>query len=71
MSLVIAGRIVPLTRETSVAPKESSSFKGKVWIGDEGRIAAITQGAEKGPNGLACSDADLRRGRHRRLPRRG
>src|SRR5262245_15994618 len=52
MSLVIAGRIVPLTRETSVAPKESSSFKGKVWIGDDGRIAAVTQGTEKGPDGF-------------------
>ena len=37
----------PTGRETSVAPKESSSFKGKVWIGDDGRIAAVTQGTRR------------------------
>jgi len=52
VSLVIAGRIVPLTRDASIAPKESSSFKGKVWIGDDGRIAAVTKGKKKGPPGF-------------------
>jgi cytosine/adenosine deaminase-related metal-dependent hydrolase len=52
VSLVLAGRIVPLTNDTGIAPKESSSFKGKVWIGDDGRIAAVTKGAKKGPPGF-------------------
>ncbi|SCX95798.1 Cytosine/adenosine deaminase [Nitrosospira sp. Nl5] len=44
MSLVLAGRIVPLSRDTKVARSETASFQGKVWIGDDGRIAAVTKG---------------------------
>src|SRR5262245_42905291 len=55
MSLVVAGRIVPITRKTSVAPKESSSFDGKVWINDDGVIVAVTKGAKKGPASLASA----------------
>ncbi len=52
MGLVIAGRIVPLSLDRAVAPSESSSFRGKVWIGDDGRIAAVTKGAKAGPKGF-------------------
>jgi cytosine/adenosine deaminase-related metal-dependent hydrolase len=52
MSLVVAGRIVPLSSDPAVAPDESSSFRGKVWIGDDGRIAAVTRGVRAGPPGL-------------------
>lgn len=52
MSLVLAGRVVPLSRDTSVAPSEGASFGGKVWIADDGRIVAVTRGAKKGPAGF-------------------
>lgn len=52
MSLVIAGRIVPVTRDRAVAPSESSAFRGKVWLGDDGRIVAVTKGTRKGPPGF-------------------
>jgi cytosine/adenosine deaminase-related metal-dependent hydrolase len=52
MSLVVAGRIVPLTRQASVAPSETASFRGRVWIGDDGRIAAVTKSSRKGPPGF-------------------
>lgn len=52
MSLVVAGRILPLSANREVASSEFSSFRGKVWIGDNGRIAAITQGTKKGPPGF-------------------
>jgi len=52
VGLVIAGRIVPLSLDRTVAPRESSSFRGKVWIGDDGSIAAVTEGAKAGPKGF-------------------
>jgi len=52
MSLVIAGRIVPMSNDATVAANDAAVFKGKVWIGDDGRIAAVTQGASKGPPGF-------------------
>ena len=55
MSLVLSGRIVPLSRKTSVAPSESASFNGRVWIGDNGMIAAVTKARQKGPPGFSAS----------------
>ena len=52
MSLVLAGRIVPLSRDLKVARSESASFQGRVWIGDDGRIAAVTKGSGRGPAGF-------------------
>jgi hypothetical protein len=49
MSLVLSGRIVPLSRKTSVAPSESASFRGRVWIADDGTITAVTRARQKGP----------------------
>ncbi|SOD41971.1 amidohydrolase family protein [Nitrosovibrio sp. Nv4] len=44
MSLIIAGRIVPISGDRKVAPSEAASFQGRVWIGNDGRIAAVTKG---------------------------
>jgi cytosine/adenosine deaminase-related metal-dependent hydrolase len=44
VSLVISGRIVPLARTS-----EKSTFAGKVWIGDDGRIERVTRGNAAGP----------------------
>lgn len=52
MSLVIAGRIVPLSRKSAVAASESDSFRGRVWIQDDGVIAAITKSRQKAPAGF-------------------
>lgn len=49
MSLVIKGRIVPLSADASVATSERAAFQGKVWIGDDGRIERVTQGNAAGP----------------------
>jgi cytosine/adenosine deaminase-related metal-dependent hydrolase len=51
MSLVISGRVVPLDAEGGSA-SEKQAFQGKVWIGDDGRIAAVTQSRAKGPAGF-------------------
>ena len=53
MTLVIVGRIVPLSRDTAVAPLESASFAGKVWIADDGRIAWTTRVTPHSPPGVA------------------
>ncbi len=54
MSLVIAGRIVPLTQDAGVAASEREAFQGKVWIGDDGRVESVTRGTAAGPgNGFA------------------
>jgi len=52
VSLVISGRIVPLTQDTAVAATEREAFAGKVWIGDDGRIERITRGNAAGPAGF-------------------
>ncbi len=49
----IRGRIVAMTQDTTVAPSESAVFTGRVWIGDDGRIVAVTEGRSAGPPGSA------------------
>ncbi|OUL99778.1 amidohydrolase family protein [Variovorax sp. JS1663] len=49
MSLVISGRVVPITQDSSVAASEKDAFQGKVWIGDDGRIERVTRGNAAGP----------------------
>lgn len=44
MSLIITGRIVPISQDRKVAASETASFQGRVWIGADGRIAAVTRG---------------------------
>lgn len=48
----VRGRIVPFASDRSVAPTEDSVFTGRVWIGDEGRIAAVTRSTRPGPPGF-------------------
>src|SRR4249920_1470149 len=48
---VIRGRILPLTSEPSVAPNEAAAFTGRVCIGDDGMIIAVTKGTKAGPPG--------------------
>ncbi len=52
MSLILAGRIVPLSRDPAVAPTESASFRGRVYVGDDGRIAAIRRSRQTAPPGF-------------------
>jgi len=47
----IKGRVVPMASDTSVAPDDSDAFAGRVWIDDDGRVAAVTRGAKAGPPG--------------------
>jgi cytosine/adenosine deaminase-related metal-dependent hydrolase len=49
LSLVISGRIVPLSLDSEVASSEKDSFQGKVWIGDDGRVESITRRNAPGP----------------------
>ena len=49
----IRGRIVPLTSDPEVAPDEAAVFTGRVWIGDDGTITAVTKGSKAGPTGSA------------------
>ncbi len=52
MSLVISGRIVPLAQSDADPSFEKDSFKGKVWIGDNGQIIRVTRGTAGGPAGF-------------------
>ena len=47
----IRGRIVPLSSDPAVAPNNTAVFTGRVWVGDDGTIAAITRGSQAGPDG--------------------
>ncbi|MBM7479156.1 hypothetical protein ACFP63_01345 [Oerskovia jenensis] len=38
-----------LSDDRSVAPTESAVFTGRVWIDDDGRVAAVTRSTAKGP----------------------
>jgi cytosine/adenosine deaminase-related metal-dependent hydrolase len=49
----IRGRIVPLTTDPGVASNEAAVFTGRVWIGDDGTIIAVTKGSKAGPPGSA------------------
>jgi hypothetical protein len=47
----IRGRIVAMSNQPDVAASESTVFTGRVWIGDDGRIVAVTPGRKAGPPG--------------------
>jgi hypothetical protein len=49
----IRGRLVPLSSDLTVAPNEAAAFTGRVWVGDDGTIAAVTKGSKAGPPGSA------------------
>jgi cytosine/adenosine deaminase-related metal-dependent hydrolase len=46
---VISGRIVPLALSSDGTSSEQDSFRGKVWIGDDGRVERITRRNASGP----------------------
>jgi 5-methylthioadenosine/S-adenosylhomocysteine deaminase len=52
MAFAIAGQVVPLTLQRGPARSESASFKGRVWIADDGTIAAVTSSRQKTPAGF-------------------
>jgi 5-methylthioadenosine/S-adenosylhomocysteine deaminase len=54
----IRGRIVALATDSSVAPNEAAIFSGRVWVGDDGTIVAVTKGAAgpPGSNGAQVID---------------
>jgi 5-methylthioadenosine/S-adenosylhomocysteine deaminase len=47
----IRGRIVPLSSDLAVTPNDAAVFTGRVWVRDDGTIAAITRGSRAGPPG--------------------
>ena len=49
----IRGRLVPLSSDLTVAPNEAAVFTGRVWVGDDGTIVAVTKGSKAGPPGSA------------------
>ena len=49
----IKGRIVPMASDRSVAASSATTFAGRVWIADDGTIAAVTRGRAAGPAGSA------------------
>lgn len=49
MALVVRGRIVPMSNDVRVAPDDLVAFRGRVWIGDDGLVAAVTRGRAAGP----------------------
>jgi 5-methylthioadenosine/S-adenosylhomocysteine deaminase len=49
----LRGRILPMSDQPAVAPTESAVFTGRIWIADDGTIAAVTKGAKAGPPGSA------------------
>jgi cytosine/adenosine deaminase-related metal-dependent hydrolase len=55
MALVISGRLVPISLDRRVAPRESASFKGRLWIADDGTITAVTKGSARRPDGFASA----------------
>ena len=52
MALVVCGRIVPMANDPVVAPDESAAFRGRVWIGDDGLVTAVSRGRAAGPAGF-------------------
>ncbi|HSK26659.1 MAG TPA: amidohydrolase family protein [Jiangellales bacterium] len=53
MALVVRGRVVPLSGDPSLSPEPMTAFRGRVWIGDDGLVAAVTRGTRAGPPGFA------------------
>jgi len=52
MALVIAGRLLPMASDPGVAADQFTCFRGRVWIADDGTIAAVTKGQRAGPGGF-------------------
>jgi 5-methylthioadenosine/S-adenosylhomocysteine deaminase len=52
VALVVGGRLVPLASDPQVSPDPFAAFRGRVWIGDDGVVAAVTRGTAAGPPGF-------------------
>jgi 5-methylthioadenosine/S-adenosylhomocysteine deaminase len=52
VALVVKGRLVPLASDPQVSSDPFATFRGQLWIGDDGVVAAVTRGAAAGPPGL-------------------
>jgi 5-methylthioadenosine/S-adenosylhomocysteine deaminase len=52
VALVVRGRLVPLASDPQVDPDPFAAFRGRVWIGDDGTVAAVTRGTAAGPPGF-------------------
>jgi cytosine/adenosine deaminase-related metal-dependent hydrolase len=55
VALVIRGRLVPMASDPQVAPDQLASFRGRVWVGDDGVIQAVTKGTKAGPPGFEAA----------------
>ncbi len=49
----IHGRILPMSDHPEVPVARSGAFAGTVWIGDDGRVAAVTKSRQRRPEGFA------------------
>jgi 5-methylthioadenosine/S-adenosylhomocysteine deaminase len=52
VALVIRGRLVPMASDPAVSTDEEARFRGRLWIGDDGLIKAVTRGTKAGPPGF-------------------
>jgi 5-methylthioadenosine/S-adenosylhomocysteine deaminase len=60
VALVIRGRLVPMASDPAVSPDQKARFRGRVWIGDDGLIKAVTKGTKAGPPGFeAAPEVDV------------
>jgi 5-methylthioadenosine/S-adenosylhomocysteine deaminase len=55
VALVIRGRLVPMASDPAVSPDREARFRGRVWIGDDGLIKAVTKGTKAGPPGFEAA----------------
>jgi 5-methylthioadenosine/S-adenosylhomocysteine deaminase len=52
LALVVRGRLVPLASDPQVSADPFAAFRGRVWIGDDGVVVAVTRGTAAGPPGF-------------------
>jgi 5-methylthioadenosine/S-adenosylhomocysteine deaminase len=55
VALVIRGRLVPMASDPAVSQDPLARFRGRVWIGDDGVVKAVTRGTKAGPPGFEAA----------------
>jgi 5-methylthioadenosine/S-adenosylhomocysteine deaminase len=55
VALVIRGRLVPMASDPAVSTDPLARFRGRVWIGDDGLIKAVTRSTKPGPPGFEAA----------------
>jgi 5-methylthioadenosine/S-adenosylhomocysteine deaminase len=55
VALVIRGRLVPMASDPAVGSDPEARFRGRLWIGDDGLIKAVTKGTKAGPPGFEAA----------------